>query len=65
MDYRRLNSITKNDAYPLPRIEDCLVALNGCRWFCTLNLASGYWQLAMAQADMEKTAFQTFHSNFE
>jgi len=29
IDYRRLNAVTKKDAYPLPRIDDCLSALDG------------------------------------
>ena len=41
------------------RIEDCLDALSAARWFCTLDLASGYWQVEMAEEDKEKTAFST------
>ena len=48
VDYRRANSLTKKDAYPLPRIE----------WFCTMDLASGYWQVKMRE-DKPKTAFVT------
>ena len=47
IDYRKLNDLTKKDAYPLPRIEECLDALNGCLYFCMMDLASGYWQVAM------------------
>ena len=59
IDYRKLNSLTEKDAYPLPRIDDNLDALKGARWFSTLDLASGYWQVEMAQEDREKTAFCT------
>ena len=41
----------------MPRIEDCLDALAGAKWFCTLDLSSGYWQIAMESEDKEKTAF--------
>ena len=59
IDFRRLNDCTKKDAYPLPRIDECLDCLSGSQWFCTLDLASGYWQVAMDPADKEKTAFVT------
>ena len=41
IDYRRLNQVTKVDAYPLPHIEDSLSTLGGARFFCSLDLASG------------------------
>ena len=59
IDYRRLNQATKVDAYPLPHIEDSLNTLGGARFFCSLDLASGYWQVEMDAADREKTAFVT------
>ena len=57
VDYRRLNEVTIKDAYPLPRIEDNLDALQGACWFSTLDLASGYWQVEVRPEDREKTAF--------
>ena len=59
IDYRKLNSITKVDAHPLPRVDDLLEALNGNAIFSTLDLRSGYWQVGMHPDDCEKTAFST------
>ncbi|XP_063785579.1 uncharacterized protein LOC134933980 [Pseudophryne corroboree] len=59
VDYRKLNSVTHRDAYPLPRIEESLTALKAAKYFSTLDLTSGYWQVQMAEADKEKTAFVT------
>ena len=59
VDYRALNKITKRDVYPLPRIDDLLGALDGMRYFTSLDLKSGYWQIRMAAHDKEKTVFIT------
>jgi aspartate/tyrosine/aromatic aminotransferase len=55
--YRKFNSVTVNDAYPLPRIYECLVALSAAKWFGCIDLSSGFWQLRMTDSDKEKTAF--------
>ncbi len=59
VDYGQLNAKTRRDAYPLPRIEESLDALTGAKWFSTLDLASGYNQVPVAEADKHKTAFCT------
>ena len=59
VDYRKLNAITKKDAYPLPRIEDLMQAFGGSKLFSTLDMASGYWQIPVDEKDIEKTAFIT------
>ena len=59
MDFRRLNAVTKNDARPLPCIDDTLDVLESARWFSCLDLTSGYWQVEVAPEDCEKTACVT------
>ncbi|KRY44716.1 Transposon Ty3-G Gag-Pol polyprotein [Trichinella britovi] len=59
VDNRRLNALTNVDAQPLLRIDDTLDALAGSQWFSTLDLASGYLQVEVAEPDREKTAFST------
>ena len=56
-DYRRLNSITRMDTYPLPRVDDSLDLLAQTSHFSTLDLASGYWQVGMEASSQPKTAF--------
>lgn len=58
VDYRGVNAKTRKDAYPLPRIEEALDALNGAKYFCSLDLAHGFYQLPVAEKDIEKTAFR-------
>ena len=59
VDYRRLNDVTRKDAYPLPRVDDSLDSLTGASWFSTLDLVSGYWQVGLSEKDQEKSAFVT------
>lgn len=59
VDYQKLNALTHKDAFPLPRIEESLTCLKQSRWFSTLDLASGYWQVEVDPKDREKTAFTT------
>lgn len=65
VDYRLLNSKTRKDAFPLPRIEESLDALSGARWFSTLDLAAGYNQVPVTEKDKMKTAFCTPFGLFE
>ena len=65
IDYRKLNAVTCRDAYPLPRIDSTLDSLAGATYFTTLDLASGYWQVAVEEQDKEKTAFSTPDGHFE
>ncbi len=65
VDYRELNSVTKPDTFPLPRIDDLLDQLGTARYFSTLDLKSGYWQIRMHPESVEKTAFVTPQGLYE
>ena len=65
VDYRGLNSVTKPDTFPLPRIDDLLDQLGESKYFSTLDLASGFWQIRVHPNSQEKTAFVTPQGLFE
>ena len=65
VDYRRLSLLTVKDAYPLPRIDDSLRLLGNQQWFSTMDLASGYWQVAMSPEAKRKAAFVTNEGLFQ
>ena len=65
IDYRVLNSVTKPDVFPLPRINDLLDQLGKSKYYTTLDLASGYWQIKVNANSQEKTAFTTHQGLFE
>ena len=63
-DYRELNRITTKIRYPLPLIEDILHRLHGAKYFTTLDLFSGFWQIEIAECDRHKTAFSCEFGHF-
>lgn len=66
IDFRKLNSVTKVDSYPIQRFDDCVDSLHGSKFFCSLDLQSGYWQVPLnSKEDREKTAFLTKDGLFQ
>ena len=65
VDYRKLNAVTKKDAFPIPRTSDCLDALAGAGMFSTLDITSAYNQIPVRETDVPKTAFVTKYGLFE
>lgn len=59
IDHRRLNIVTIPDAFPFPRVQDCLDAVIGSIYFSTFDITSGYHQVQVRKEDMPKTAFIT------
>jgi hypothetical protein len=64
IDYRRVNSVTRKDAHPLPRMDDLLHNIGPAKYISTLDLHSGYLQIAIAGTNgpdphnsRDKTAF--------
>ena len=63
VDFWKLNAISIRDSFPLPRIEEALQAVQAAVWFTSFDLAQGYLQMAMEEADIPKTAFRAGSSS--
>ena len=59
VDYRRLNSVSQSDAYPMPRVDDLIDQLGGAYYITTMDLTRGYWQVLVSENAKQKTAFAT------
>ena len=57
IDYRKLNVVTRKDHFPLPFIDQMLERLASHSYYCFLDGYSGYFQIAIALKDQEKTTF--------
>ncbi len=64
IDYRGVNTRTVPDRTPLPLIQELLDKLSGAKYFSTLDLKSGFWQIPLSQKDKHKTAFVTHRGLF-
>ncbi|CCO36295.1 hypothetical protein RSOLAG1IB_11511 [Rhizoctonia solani AG-1 IB] len=65
VDYRKLNTQSKKNVYPLPRLDDLMSKLRGAKLFTKLDLRWGYNNVHVKEGDKWKTAFCTKYGLFE
>ena len=65
IDYRQLNKVTKKDKFPIPNLTDLVYSLHGVKYFSSIDLVRGYYQVLMDEESIEKTAFSTPHAHYE
>ena len=65
VDFRQLNSVTVRDVYPIPRIDETLDQLQMAKYFTSLDLKSGFWQIELDEESRPKTAFITHAGLFQ
>jgi len=58
-DYRALNKCIKDDAYPLPLVEEQLAAIGKCKYFSSLDLVAAFWQVELEEDSRDLTSFRT------
>ena len=57
IDFQKLNARTKKDSYPLSQMQETMESLVGARFFSTMDLKSGFWQVKMSEKSWQYTAF--------
>ena len=57
VDFRKLNAVTKKDAYPLPYISSILDKLGNAKYLSSLDIKSAFWQVMVSENSREYTAF--------
>ena len=65
IDFRLLNDRTLKDSFPLPSIEECLDVIGNTKFFSTLDMSSGYYQIEIEEGDKHKTAFITKYGLYQ
>ena len=65
VDYRKLNNIRKNYVYPLSRVDDIFDTLSGVRYFTSIDLASGYWQIELDEDARAKSTFTAYNGLYK
>ncbi|MCO5587968.1 hypothetical protein L7F22_041921 [Adiantum nelumboides] len=65
IDFRPLNQVTQHDVYPLSRLDDLLDQLGQSKYFTSLDLASGYWQIPLNPDDAHKIALRTLRGFYQ
>ena len=59
VDYRKLNKLTVADPEPMTTAEDLFQRLGKSKYYSKIDLSKGYWQIPVAEKDIEKKAFLT------
>ena len=65
IDYRELNKVTKADRFPIPSMSELVFGLHGMRYFSTLDLVKGYYQVPLHPDSAECTAFSTSRNHYQ
>jgi predicted aspartyl protease len=65
LDYRKVNEKTRPESFPLPLVQEVLDALQGAKYFATLDFSNGFWQIPMRECDIPITAFSVQNGHYE
>ncbi len=65
LDFRKLNSVSKFNPYPMPRVDELVERLGRAAYLTTLDLCKGYWQVPITPESKELTALKTPFGHFQ
>jgi len=64
-DFKRVNAITRDQPFYMPRVEEVLEGVGQAQFVSKLDLTKGYYQVQVAPGDRKKTAFVCHRGHFE
>ena len=64
-DYRKLNTVTRTDVYPIPRVDDCIDRIGNAQYVTKIDLLKGYWGVPLSERAREVSAFVTHAGLYE
>ena len=65
IDYRKLNSITKTEKFPMPNLSELVYRAGNIQYFTKLDLTKGYYHIALDDNSKQYTAFSTPHNHYQ
>ena len=65
IDYRKVNSVTKQEKFPMPNLADSIYSAYNMKYFTSIDLIKGYYQVAIDENSRHYTAFSTPHNHFQ
>ena len=63
--YRKVNSVTKTESFPIPRIDDCIDKVGNSKYATKFDLLKGFWQVPLTDIANEVSAFATPNRLYE
>ena len=65
IDYRKINSVTKQEHFPMPNLNDSIYAAHNIKFFTKLDLTKGYYQVPIDEDSRQYTSFSTQHNQYQ
>ena len=64
-DYRKVNSVTKTDTFPIPQFDDCIDNIGQAKYVTKFDLLKGFWQIPLTNRAKEFSAFVTLNELYQ